>query len=156
MIFNLEIPILIVFFLWFLALTIIFLRFYLYYSRLIKNGKKSSLPEILDGIIEKEKQIEKKLDENEKKCDKLEKDSLFYVQKVGLVRFNPFKDTGGDQSFVLALVDSYNTGVIISSLHTRTGTRWYAKRVIGGKGVEYDLSEDEQKALKESKPLNKN
>ncbi len=78
---------------------------------------------------------------------KLEKDGLLHIQKIGLLRFNPFKDTGGDQSFILSLVDKTDTGVIISALYSRSGTRWYAKRVKNGKGVEYDLSEEEKKAL---------
>lgn len=86
---------------------------------------------------------------------KLKEDGLSHIQKVGLVRFNPFKDTGGDQSFILALVDANNTGIVVSSLHTRTGTRWYAKNIIQGKGSEYDLSDDEQKALAGAQFLSK-
>ena len=51
------------------------------------------------------------------------------IHKVGVVRFNPFKDIGGDQSFALALLDGKNSGVVISSLHTREGTRIYSKPV---------------------------
>ena len=82
---------------------------------------------------------------------KLEKDGLLHIQKVGLLRFNPFKDTGGDQSFILSLVDGKDTGVVISGLYSRSGTRWYAKRVVSGKGVDYELSEEEKKSLKEAK-----
>lgn len=71
-----------------------------------------------------------------------------HIQKIGLLRFNPFHDTGGDQSFILALLDSHDTGVVISSLHTRTGTRWYAKGVLSGRGQEHELSNEEQKAIK--------
>lgn len=81
-------------------------------------------------------------------CDRIEKDGNFHIQKVGLVRFNPFKDTGGDQSFILSLVDKNDTGVIISGLYSRSGLRWYAKKVDSGKGVEHELSDDEKKALK--------
>ena len=81
-------------------------------------------------------------------CDKIQRKGLFHIQKIGLVRFNPFKDTGGDQSFILSLVDGNDTGVIISGLFARTGTRWYAKRIVKGKSLEHDLSEEEKKALK--------
>ena len=81
-------------------------------------------------------------------CDKIEKDGLLHIQKIGLVRFNPFKDTGGDQSFILSLIDGNDTGVIISGLYARSGTRWYAKKVVNGKGADHNLSEDEKKALK--------
>lgn len=106
---------------------------------------------MLDGINADQDKIKKTIDLLAVACDKLEKSGLLHIQKVGLLRFNPFKDTGGDQSFILALVDAQNTGVIISSLHTRTGTRWYAKHVINGKGAEYELSKEEEEALKSAK-----
>lgn len=80
-------------------------------------------------------------------CDRIEKEGEFHIQKVGLLRFNPFKDTGGDQSFILTLVDKNDTGVIISGLHSRSGVRWYAKKVENGKALEHELSEEEKKAL---------
>ncbi len=103
-------------------------------------------------MLEQE-QMKKTLDHIVKVCDKLEKEGLLHIQKVGLLRFNPFKDTGGDQSFILALLDANSTGVIISSLHTRSGTRWYAKNVVKGKGVDYELSSEETQALKSAKSL---
>ena len=78
-------------------------------------------------------------------CDTIQKEGLLHIQKVGLLRFNPFKDTGGDQSFILSLIDGNDTGVIISGLYSRSGTSWYAKKVVKGKGVDYDLSEEEKK-----------
>jgi len=84
-------------------------------------------------------------------CDKIQREGFLHIQKIGLVRFNPFKDTGGDQSFILSLVDGNNTGVIISGLYARSGTRWYAKRVVKGKSTEHELSEEEKMALKEAK-----
>ena len=81
-------------------------------------------------------------------CDRMHKDGLLHVQRIGLLRFNPFKDTGGDQSFILSLCDANNTGVVISGLYSRSGTRWYTKRVVDGKAVEHELSEDEKRVLK--------
>lgn len=146
--FTPELALLLVYFFWFLILTFLFFRFYFYYTRLVRNGKKESFSQVVDEIIKGQELANKELLQLHKKYDKLEKDGLLHMQKVGLVRFNPFKDTGGDQSFILALVDAENTGVVVSSLHTRTGTRWYAKGVVKGKGVEHELSEEEKKALK--------
>ena len=138
---------------WNIILTFFCVKFYFYYSRLIKGGKKESLPKILDSLMLEQEQMKKTLDHIVKVCDKLEKEGLLHIQKVGLLRFNPFKDTGGDQSFILALLDANSTGVIISSLHTRSGTRWYAKNVVKGKGVDYELSSEETQALKSAKSL---
>jgi len=138
---------------WFLILTILFLRFYSSYAKLSKDGKKDSVVALLNDVDARSQTTKKMLDQVISAYDKLNIDGHSHIQKIGLVRFNPFKDTGGDQSFVLALVDGQDTGVVISSLHTRTGTRWYAKGVVKGKGVEYDLSEDEEKALRGAKHL---
>lgn len=82
-----------------------------------------------------------------KKFGVLEKETLLHTQKVGLVRFNPFSETGGDQSFTLALLDGNDTGVIVSSLHSRDNTRLYAKPVEKGKPKGYDFSKEEQEAI---------
>jgi len=67
-------------------------------------------------------------------------------QQIGLVRFNPFEDTGGNQSFALALLDADGDGIVLSSLHARGGTRVYAKAVAGGR-PEATLSDEENEAL---------
>lgn len=140
-------------FIWCAILTFLFLRFYMYYARLVRSGKKESVVQILEEFGKKEEENKKMLDQLRENYDKLERQGLSHIQKIGLVRFNPFKDTGGDQSFILALVDAEETGVVISSLHTRTGTRWYAKGISRGRGIEHELSKEEQEALKGAKFL---
>jgi hypothetical protein len=71
------------------------------------------------------------------------------VQCIGLVRYNPFEDTGGDQSFALGLLDLRGDGVVISSLHGRTATRFYAKPIKGGTSA-MSLSAEEVTALKQA------
>lgn len=105
----------------------------------------------MEGLLKDADIAKKDIDDLKLQYDKIQREGLLHVQKIGLVRFNPFKDTGGDQSFVLSLVDGNDTGVIISGLFARTGTRWYAKRIIKGKSLEHDLSEEEKRALKEQK-----
>ncbi len=68
------------------------------------------------------------------------------VQRVGLVRFNPFDDTGGDQSFALALLDARGDGIVLSSLFARRETRIFAKPVQGGRST-HVLTAEEQKAI---------
>lgn len=67
-------------------------------------------------------------------------------QKISIVRFNPFGDTGGDQSFVLAVLDDHNSGYVLTSIHGRGGTRVYVKPIDFGKS-KYNLSTEEQQAL---------
>lgn len=67
-------------------------------------------------------------------------------QKISIVRFNPFGDTGGDQSFSLAVLDAHDSGYVLSSIHGRQGTRVYVKPIDFGKS-KYQLSNEEQQAL---------
>jgi len=80
---------------------------------------------------------------------KIKNISTNYIQRVGLSKYNPFKETGGNNSFSLVLLDGNKNGIIITSLHTRERTRFYLKEVKSGKSL-IELSEDEAKALKES------
>lgn len=72
------------------------------------------------------------------------------IHKVGIIRFNPFKDIGGDQSFALALLDGKDSGIVLSSLHTREGTRIYSKPIVKGESEKYALTEEEKQAIKEA------
>jgi hypothetical protein len=66
-----------------------------------------------------------------------------------LVRFNPFSDTGGEQSFVVSLLDGGGNGILLTSLHGRGVTRIYAKKVTAGK-TDQELSHEERQALTEA------
>jgi len=72
--------------------------------------------------------------------------SSSHIQKIGLVKFNPFKEAGGSNSFSLVLLDGDKNGIIITSLHTRERTRLYLKDVSKGK-TKIELSNEEQNAL---------
>jgi Protein of unknown function (DUF4446) len=70
-------------------------------------------------------------------------------QRVGLVRYNPFEETGGNQSFALALLDAAGDGWVLSSLHARSGTRVYAKGITAGR-ADAGLSDEETAAIKQA------
>jgi len=76
----------------------------------------------------------------------LEAEARRSFRRIGLVRFNPFEDTGGNQSFALALLDSEDDGVVVSSLHARGVTRVYAKALSRGR-PEATLSDEEAEAV---------
>ncbi len=69
------------------------------------------------------------------------------LQRVGVIRFNPFQDRGGEQSFAIALLDHAGTGIVVSSLHGRTETRLFAKQITDGKSA-ITLSDEEQQAIR--------
>jgi hypothetical protein len=118
------------------------------YLVLTQGVNRKSLDAVLSNLVVEMKGSKKDIANLVDRCDRIEKEERFHIQKICLLRFNPFKDTGGDQSFILALVDSYDTGVIITALYSRTGTRWYTKKVLKGEGIEHKLSDEEKKALK--------
>ena len=122
-----------------------------HYNKLCEGIREKDFKFIMENLLKDVSLAKKDIENLKSYCDKIQKEGLLHIQKIGLVRFNPFKDTGGDQSFILSLVDGNDTGVIISGLYARSGTRWYAKRVIKGKSMDHELSEEEKKALKEAK-----
>jgi len=69
------------------------------------------------------------------------------IQRVGIVRYNPFEDTGSNQSFVLAILDARGDGFVLSSLHSRQQTRVFLKQISSGK-AETTLSEEEAEAIR--------
>ncbi len=69
------------------------------------------------------------------------------VTRIGVVRFNAFKDTGSDLSYAVALLDSNNDGVVFSSIFGREDSRSYVKPIEDGKST-YTLTLEEQQALK--------
>jgi len=107
----------------------------------------------LEGVIfEQIKRLrknEENLQELIKFSNNLEKMAQKGIQRVGFVRFNPFKDTGGNQSFSIALLDSFNDGIVLSTLFLRGETRMYAKSVEKAES-KYSLSEEEKEAIKKA------
>lgn len=85
-----------------------------------------------------------------KGLEEFKKQSLSYVQKMALKRYNPYQDTGGDQSFSVALLDGKGDGTVITSLHSRTATRVFAKPVVAGKESRVSFSEEEKEVVKEA------
>lgn len=119
--------------------------------RLLLDGRKASdLEGVIFEQIKRLRQAEKNIAELQKFGQYLEKMALSSIQKIGVVRFNPFRDTGGDQSFSIALLDAKKDGFMLSSLFTREGTRIYTKPIQDGQS-KYPLSKEELEAIKRAK-----
>lgn len=73
-----------------------------------------------------------------------------FIQKAALLRYNPYKDTGGDQSFSLALLNENGDGIVLTSLHARSGTRVFAKEVSNGAKGNIELSSEEEQVIKQA------
>jgi hypothetical protein len=105
------------------------------------------LQKILIEQLEEIRVLDQEIQELFEVLNKLRDLSLKTIHKVAVERFNPFKEVGGNQSFCVALLDGKNTGVIISSLHTREGTRVYAKPVLDGHAKEFPFTEEEKETV---------
>lgn len=135
---------------WLVALSIWLYRTAAHYNRLVKTTRGENLKFILEKILSNQEDQLGKISEIQNNIDKLKKEGLGDIKKVGIVRFNPFAETGGNQSFVLALLDGQDTGFVLLSLHGREGTRTYIKPVRQGKS-RYELSKEEVQAIEEAR-----
>jgi uncharacterized protein DUF4446 len=116
-------------------------------DRLTRGADDADLGAVLDAHLDKVFAVARELDDLSARSALLEAAGRQAIQRVGLVRFNPFEDTGGNQSFAMALTDAAGNGFILSSLHSRTGTRVYAKAIASGRS-DGALSDEEQAALR--------
>jgi len=117
--------------------------------KVIFGGEAKNDDNLQRDLLRRLTRSEAKFEEIEPRLNLVEKLSKISVQKVGFLRFNPFADTGGDNSFVLTLLDRENNGVVISSLYMRAGIRLYAKHV--DKGIaKQPLSEEEKRVLEDT------
>ena len=105
-----------------------------------------SLEAVLDAHLDKVFGVAREVDDLSARSAMLEANGRKAVQRVGLVRFNPFEETGGNQSFALALLDAAGDGWVLSSLHARSGTRVYAKAITAGR-ADAGLSAEETAAI---------
>ena len=135
---------------WLGVLTGLILRIKAHYNNLISNTKKHKIDEILDELLMIDKKTSQELEMVKKELRQEIKISTLHIQKVGLVRFNPFEKTGGEKSFVITFLNYENSGIVINFIHTRDGLRVYSKKVKKGTGEEFELSEEEKRAIEKS------
>jgi hypothetical protein len=114
-----------------------------------RGSEGRSLEAVLDAHLEKVFAVARELDEVAARTAILEGAQRRAFQRVGLVRYNPFEETGGNQSFALALLDANGDGWVLSSLHARSGTRVYAKAIKAGLAAS-GLSGEETDALQQA------
>lgn len=116
------------------------------YRKMMQGMEGENLEKLLISHIEEVKQVVRKVDGLSEDCRRLENIAKDCVQKVALVRFNAFEDVGSDLSFAIAFLDSYNNGIVISSIYGRNEFRTYSKPIVSGNST-YLLTEEEKQAL---------
>jgi len=114
------------------------------------SKKQSEEPQNIDEILAQFKEVKKQCAAMAEELKKLREENLHNVNKVNMVRFNPFEGLGGNQSFSVAILDGNNCGAVITSLFSRDGNRVYGKPVENGTSP-HILSEEEKRAIEITK-----
>lgn len=117
------------------------------YRELVRDGETGTLHDRLAGNAVALDRATQRMAEIEATQATIEARSQRSLQHIGMVRFNPFEDTGSDQSFAIALLDDRRDGIVISSLHGRANTRIFAKPVSNG-ASQHNLSAEEAEAIR--------
>lgn len=139
---------------WVFALSLKLSRLKRLLNRLMPEGSGRSFDQLLEQLLIKQEENRTLLASVETRLEKLHSLLQGCLQRVGLVRFDAFEDTAGQQSFSVALLDNEGNGVVITSLFGRTESRCYAKPVIQGNSP-HRLSEEEIAAIRQAmeKPI---
>lgn len=140
-----------------LAITFIFLVFIEFQvinlkkrmMELFGKKKEGDIKKILDQYVVGVKHYFDDVEELKKFSKKLFEIGKRSIQKVGITRYNPFGDVGGDQSFSIAFLDLNDNGIVITSLFSRDGTRVYSKPIKDGKS-KYYLTQEEKRSLEKA------
>lgn len=114
-----------------------------------KLGNGKNLEEDLETYMYRVDKVEKHNAEISNQINNLESDLTTCIQKVGIVRYNAFNDTGSDLSFALALLNENNDGVVLNGIYSREMSNIYAKPVEKGKST-YIISEEEAQAIQKA------
>jgi hypothetical protein len=112
------------------------------------GNKAKNLEEVIMQQSKNLKTLDKDIQELYNISNQINNLAFRGLHKTGMVRFNPFKEVGGDQSFAVAMLNGKNNGLVISSLYTREGTRIYAKSITAGTADKHPLTEEEEQAIK--------
>lgn len=136
---------------WVIILTFLSLSSFRHYKKLVKSAEGLDLVGILEEHFRAVSRLDKITGDIKSEIQDIRRADLGHLQRVGLVRFNPYGDTGGNQSFVLGLLDDQGKGVVVSSLHGRDSTRVYCKPVKNWSEDGFEFSTEEKQAIKEAK-----
>jgi len=120
------------------------------YRTLTAGTNAGNLETVLKEHVEQVHAATDRVRQLDEATDRLARASRSHIQRMSVLRFNPFRDSGGDQSFAVAFADQDGNGVVISSLHGRDATRVYAKPLAGWGSV-YQLTDEERQAIEKAR-----
>lgn len=115
-------------------------------DKFVKGKDGKSLEKDIIGLYEDNKFLKINVDRNKKDIRTLYKNMESAFQKVGIVKYDAFRQMGGQLSFSLALLDENNNGFVLNSVHSTEGCYTYTKEIKNGE-CEISLGEEEKEAL---------
>lgn len=118
-----------------------------YKKFMIKLGEGKDLQEDLENYMYRVERVEKQNADILGQINGLDKELEGCIQKIGILRYSAFQDTGSDLSFTLALLDEHDNGIVLNGIYSREMSNIYAKPIENGKST-YTLSDEEQEAIK--------
>jgi hypothetical protein len=140
------VALLVVISIWVITLQLRLNRLVRHYNRLFSGTTFGTFEDAMDRYVSRLDDTVAHVDALAQLCKAVETNLLGTIQRVGIVRFNPFSDTGSDQSFAVALLDGNGSGIVLSSLFSRSSTRIFAKSVVAGKSS-HPLTDEEREAI---------
>lgn len=111
-----------------------------------KIGNGNNIQETIENYMKRINEVQEENNNLKNYCKQLDDILKTSIQKIGLVRYSAFKDTGSDLSFTLALLNDKNSGVVLNGIYSREMSNIYAKPVEKGEST-YTLSEEEKEAI---------
>ncbi len=132
-----------------LALLVWVIRLQVRLGKFTKGANGSNLESLINQHQVTLKNLESDRDTHREDIRNLKLDIMKTLQRIGVVRFNPFKDMGGNQSFAIALIDKNNDGLVLSSLYTRERVNVFAKPIENGISI-FPLTKEEEEAIKQA------
>jgi len=137
---------------WLVLLSIRMSRLRRQYARVMSGTDGTNLEEVLNRYIDHMDETLRIVSALETRAARMERTLGHCLQWVGMVRFSPFRDTAGAQSFALAVIDGSGDGVVLSGLHSRDSTRVYAKALAKWES-QHTLTDEERDAIARARQL---
>jgi Protein of unknown function (DUF4446) len=134
-------------FIWLCILTYLYSKEARLLSKLFPKSESGDIRKRLEEVTQTVESFAKREEFFAKVLKEQTLEGLGHIQRVQILRYNPYNDTGGEQSFSLVLLDGKQNGILITSLHSRAGTRIYTKVISKGES-DMELSKEEKEVLK--------
>jgi hypothetical protein len=115
---------------------------------MFRRKREENVPQNIEEVVREIDKLKEEKDKLKKEVEEIKERENFFLQNIHMIRFNPFNEEGGNQSFVMVLLDKRGDGVVVTSLFTKEGSRVYGKPIKKGKS-EFSLSKEEETAIKE-------